>query len=398
MPRPPVKYPSAMTGTGTKAVHGGETPDEPTGSVTTPIYRTSTYRFATTEELLAASRGERPGYYTRYGSPNFAVVEKKFAALNGAEGSVLFGSGMAAIAAAVHTVCGAGDKVVAFRDLYGGTRDLLHWLEGKAGIRTTWVRTGDHVALAQALPGARLFVAESPTNPLLKVVDLPAVSALCRKAGAVFLLDATFAGPVNHRPLEHGVDLVMESATKSLGGHSDLLAGLVAGSATWCAKLAVTRKLIGSISDPDTASRLERSLKTLPIRVKRQNETAHDLAKRLEADPRVSRVLYPGLPSHPDHLLARRLGLGFGSMVTFGVKGGAAAARHVADHVRVVANAPSLGGVESLLSLPLYTSHAMFTPQERAEAGITDDLVRLSVGLEDAADLWADIDRALQGA
>jgi cystathionine beta-lyase/cystathionine gamma-synthase len=384
-----------MAGAGTKAVHGGEGPEQPTGSVTTPVYRTSTFKFATTEDLLAAARGERPGFYTRYGNPNFAVVEKKFAALHGAEGSVLFGSGMAAIAAVVQTACGTGDRVVAFRDLYGGTRDLLHWLEPKAGIRTTWVALRDHAALARALPGAKLLVAESPTNPMLHVVDLPAVAALCRKAGATFLLDATFAGPVNHRPLEHGVDLVMESATKSLGGHSDLLAGLVAGSADWCRRLAVTRKLVGGISDPDTASRLERSLKTLPVRVKRQNESALELAKRLEGDPRVARVAYPGLPSHPDHALAARLGLGPGSVVTFALKGGAAAARRVADRVRLVLNAPSLGGVESLLSLPVHTSHAMFTPAERAEAGITDDLVRLSVGLEDPADLWADLDRAM---
>jgi cystathionine beta-lyase/cystathionine gamma-synthase len=369
-----------MDGIGTTAVHGGQSDGDPTGAVNTPVYRSSTFRFATTEDLLAGARGERPGFYTRYGNPNFTVVERKFAALHGAEDAVLFSSGMAAIAAVLLATCRSGDRVVALRDLYGGTRDLLHWLQERHGVGTTWVRTEDRTALRAALPGARLLVAESPTNPLLKVLDLADLAGLARGAGATLLVDNTFASPVNQRPVESGVDLVMESATKFLGGHSDVIAGIVAGSSQACSALRRVRKLFGSNPDPETAWLLERGMKTLHARVERQNASGELVAARLRSDPRVRAVVCPPRCS---------------GMVTFACAGGAEAARRTADSVRLILNAPSLGGVESLLSLPRFTSHAMFTPEERAEAGITDDLVRLSVGLEDVEDLWADLDRAI---
>jgi cystathionine beta-lyase/cystathionine gamma-synthase len=308
---------------------------------------------------------------------------------------VLFGSGMGAVAAVVHTLVKAGERVVCTRDVYGGTRDLLAFLGRQMGLETTWVATGDLAALERALPGARLLWAESPTNPLLRVLDVPAMVGLARRHGVPFCLDATFAGPALQRPIALGVDLVMESATKSLGGHSDVLAGLVCGPAAHVAALRTTRKLLGAISDPESAWLLERSMKTLAARVERQAASALELARRLAADGRIGRVLHPLLPTHPDHVLAQRTGLKGVGLVTFGCRGGAAQARHLADHVRLIANAPSLGGVESLLSLPVFTSHAMFTPEERAAAGITDDLVRLSVGLEDVDDLWQDLDQAL---
>ncbi len=384
-----------MSASATTAVHGGSGEREPTGALPTPVYRTSTFRFASTDELRAGARGERPGFYTRYGHPNFRAVEEKVAALHGADDAVLFGSGMAAVAAVVQTFVRAGERVVCPREVYGGTRDLLDWLGRQAGVLTTWVPTGDLGALEAALPGARLAWAESPTNPLLRLADLAGAAAACRRHGVPLAVDATFAGPTLQRPLALGVDLVVESATKSLGGHSDLLAGTVAGAAGPLALIRTTRKVLGGISDPETAWLLERSLKTLPLRAERQAETALLLARRLEADARVRRVLHPLLPSHPDHALAGATGLSGVGMVTFACAGGLSAARAVADRVRLIANAPSLGGVESLLSLPVYTSHARFSPEERAAAGIDDDLVRLSVGLEEPDDLWSDLDQAL---
>ncbi len=386
-------------GVGTRAVHAGAHVDPSTGAINTPVYRSSTFRFASTEELLAAQRGERPGFYTRHGHPNFAAVEAKFASLHGAEDAVLFGSGMAAFAGIVLGRLRAGDRIVALADLYGGTRVLLEDVRARFGISTTYVPMGDASALGASLPGAKLLVAESPTNPTLRVADVPALARAAKAAGALLVFDNTFATPVHLRPLGLGADLVWESATKALGGHSDLLAGLVAGSRTLLEPVRAARKTYGAIADPGSAWLLERGMKSLVARVERQSASALDIARRLEAHPLVRRVFHPGLPSHPDHALARRLlPTGSGCMVTFACRGGLAAARDVADRVRVVANAPSLGGVESVLSLPLYTSHSYLSPAERAAIDVTDDLVRLSVGLEDPDDLFADLDRALRSA
>jgi cystathionine gamma-synthase len=379
-------------------VHAGERRDPESGALATPVYRTSTFRFATTEDLIAGSKGERPGFYTRYGHPNFDVVERKFAALHGAEQAVLFGSGLAALAGILQGHLRPGDRVVAIEDLYGGTRGLLRECAAHFGTVVSYVPTGDPAALSKALPGARLLLLEGPTNPLLRIVDLPRCVALAKANGVLTAFDNTFATPVNQRPVEHGADLVWESATKALGGHSDLMGGLVAGRADLVAPVRTARKFFGAISDPDAAWLLARGMKTLSVRVRRQNESSLAVARGLEGRPGVSRVLHPGLASHPDHETARRLMPGgFGGMVTFACRGGAPAARAVADRVRLIANAPSLGGVESLLSLPHLTSHAALTPAERAATGITDDLVRLSVGLEDPEDLLADLDQALRG-
>jgi len=350
---------------------------------------------------VAASRGERGGFYARYGHPNFEIVEGKHAALHGAEQAVLFASGMGAIAAVLQAHLRSGDRVVAQRDIYGGTRALLAELEAHWGITTTWTPMGDLDALQGALPGARLYLGESPTNPLLKVLDLAATAERCKAHGVPFVLDATFDGPSNLRPLSLGVDLVVESATKSLGGHSDLLAGLVAGSASSCEGLRRVRRIYGAVPDPETAWLLDRGMRTLPARVARQNATALELARRLEADPRARDVRHPGLRTHPQRDLIERQarasgGTGGGGLVAFRCAAGAAAARDFCDRVRLIANAPSLGGVESLVCLPVLTSHTSFSPEERAEAGITEDLVRVSVGLEDVDDLWADIDAALR--
>ncbi|MCC7139525.1 MAG: PLP-dependent transferase [Planctomycetes bacterium] len=382
-------------GPSTTSVHGGGHFDPAVGAASSPIYRTSTFRFATTDDLLAAARGERPGFYTRHGHPNFAAVEAKFAALHGAEAAVLFASGTAAFAGVIQALVSSGDRIVALADLYGGTRVLLGECARRFGVRVEYVPLAELGRLDRALVGARLLVAEGPTNPMLRVVDVAALAAAAHAAGAALVFDNTFATPVLQRPLALGADLVWESATKALGGHSDLLGGLVAGRAELVERVRTARKVWGAVADPETAWLLERGMKTLVARLARQSETAAALARWLEAHPGVARVWYPGLPSHPDHALARRLLGSGGAVVTFACRGGHAAARALADRVRLVGNAPSLGGVESLLSLPVLTSHAYLTPDERAACGVTDDLVRLSVGLEELADLEADLDQAM---
>ncbi len=384
-------------GPATRAVHAGEHADAATGAINTPVYRSSTFRFDSTDDLLAGQRGERPGFYTRHGNPNFAAVEAKFAALHGSEDAVVFASGMAAFAAIVLGTLRSGDRVVALADLYGGTRVLLEEVRARFGITTTYIALHDEKALRSALVGAMLLVAESPTNPTLRVADVAALGRAAKAEGVPFAFDNTFATPVHLRPIPLGVDFVYESATKALGGHSDLLAGLVAGSKQALAPVRAARKTYGGIPDPESAWLLERGMKTLVVRVERQSATSLVVARHLEAHPNVRRVFHPMLASHPDHALAKRLmPTGSGGMVTFACRGGLDAARRVADRVQLIANAPSLGGVESVLSLPLYTSHSYLSPAERAAIGVTDDLVRLSVGLEDAADLCRDLDRALR--
>ena len=388
-----------MPGDGTKAVHGGAPDDHRHGPVGSPLERTSTYRFETIDDLRAASAGA-DAFYTRYGHPNFERVERAHAALHGTESSVLFGSGMAAIAGIVLAHARTRDRIVVQKDVYGGTQALLEALAADWGLQLTWVDTGDLTMLDAALAGARLYMGENPTNPLLKAIDLEAIARLCQQHGALFVLDATFDGPINLKPVRLGVDLIVESATKSLGGHSDLLAGLVTGSEARCAPVRNVRKIYGAASDPDTAWLLERGMKTLPARIARQNATALDLAQRLEADERVGDVFHPALASHPDRSLIQRLaaagaGTASGSMIAFHCAGGGDAAIRFCESVALIANAPSLGGVESLVSLPRFTSHAAMSPDERTAAGITDDLVRLSIGQEDPDDLWADIDAAL---
>jgi cystathionine beta-lyase/cystathionine gamma-synthase len=378
-------------GPGTRSVHAGESWDPVTGAVVTPLYRSATFRIPPT----GADPDPRRAFYSRYGHPNFDAVERKFAALHDAEDAVLFGSGMAAFAGAIFGLAKAGDRIVAVRDLYGGTRLLLDDAAPRFGIRVDIVARDDDAGLARALSGARMLVAESPTNPTLRVLDLARLGDAARRAGAVFVFDNTFATPVLQRPLRLGADLVWESATKALGGHSDLLAGLVAGPKALVEPIRRARRVYGGISDPDAAWLLGRGMKTLAARVERQCRTAGEVAAALERHPAVARVWYPGLESHPDHGVAKRhLTGGYGAVLTIACGGGFDAARRAAERVRVFAHAPSLGGVESLLSLPVLTSHASTPPADRQAFGVTDDLLRLSIGLEDADDLLADLDRA----
>jgi len=389
-----------MSGPGTTAVHGGAPEGAGEGPLSPPLVRASTWRFASLDDLTRASGDPDRGFYARYGGPDFARVEARHAALHGAERSLFFASGMAALSALLLGLCRSGGRVVAQREVYGGTKRLLGELARRWGLDVRFVDARDPAALAAALPGASLCLVESPSNPLLSVLDLRAVGMRCREAGVLLAVDATFQGPSDLLPLLLGADLVMESATKSLGGHSDLLAGFVAGGARVLDAVETARRVFGGVAAPDVAWLLERSLKTLPLRTARQAQTALHLAGRLEADPRVLDVRHPGLSSHPDAPLLRTLAEACGrpggvGLVAFRVRGGPAAARAALERLRLIANAPSLGGVETLASLPALTSHAALSPEERAAAGIRDDHVRLSVGVEDPEDLWADLDRAL---
>ncbi len=386
-------------GESTRAVHAGGTTDA-SGSAMTPIYMTSTFAFETTDALAEVSSGAREGnFYTRYESPNHRAAEKKLAALEETEAALVFSSGMAAISSALVAHLRAGDRLVAFRDLYGGTIGLIRDVLVPFGVEVDWVDVGDDAALAKALARpAKIVLTETPTNPVLKIVDLEKVARLAKKAGALSFVDITFATPVNVRPIALGLDLAIHSATKYLGGHADLTGGAIAGPRAVVEPIARTRKLLGGILAPHDAWLLERSLKTLPLRMERHNRNGQIVAEFLSEHPAVAAVHYPGLPNHPGHAIAKRQMKGFGGVVAFEAKGGLTAAKRFADRLTTAKLAPSLGGVDTLVSHPIYTSHARLSPDERRRRGIPDGLVRVALGIEDADDLVADFSRALEGS
>jgi cystathionine gamma-synthase len=361
-----------------------------------PLVRSATFRFPDTAAFAEVGLERRPGYfYTRYDNPTLRSVEDRIASLEGTERALVFASGLAAISTALLAHLRGGDRLVATRDLYGGTQHVFSLLE-RFGVRVALVPVGEEAALEREVArGARLVYTETPTNPLLRIVDLERVAGIAHAAGALLAVDSTFATPVNSRPCARGADLVLHSATKYLGGHADLLGGAVAGRREALEPVERARRVLGGVMDPDGAWLLERSLKTLSLRVARANENAMKLATFLASAPGVTRVHYPGLPTHPDHALASRQMKGFGGVLSFEVEGGSEAAARVCDRLRWIARAPSLGGVESLVSSPLLSSHAMLSPQQRREAGIADGLLRLSVGVEDPEDLIADLRGAL---
>jgi cystathionine beta-lyase/cystathionine gamma-synthase len=394
---------------GTLCVHGaalrgegGIAGEAPAGrAVALPIHQTSTFRFQTPQEMFEVFEGRRRGYlYTRYDNPTLAAVEEKIAALESAEGALLFASGMAAISSTLLHLCGQGDLLLAQRDLYGGTQTLLSRFLPVRGVRVETVDVEDDAALAAAFSRRpKVFYFESPTNPLLRVPDAP---ALCRRAaetGTITVMDSTFATPVLQHPLRWGVDLVVHSGTKYLAGHSDLICGAVAGSRERIEALSLTRRLLGGIPEPWSAFLLDRGLKTLEIRVLRQARTARELAERLESHPAVEAVHYPGLPSHPQSERAAMLmPEGAGGVVSFALRGGRAAVERCLAGFRWIQLASSLGGTETLISHPASSSHIGLTAEERAEQGIGEGLLRVSVGLEGVEDLWMDLRRGLERA
>ena len=380
----------------TRAIHSGELKRGLNAPVTTPIVRTSNFNFASTAELKRFAEGKSKAYlYTRYGNPTLAVAEAKIAEMENGEAGLVTASGMAAISSALLAVLKSGDEVIATRQLYGGSFRLFRDTLPRLGIRTHHVEADLEGVDRLVNSNTRALYVESPTNPMLRLVDLKKAVGLARKHKLVSLIDSTFGSPVLQKPLDLGFDLVLHSATKYLGGHSDIVAGAVAGSRRWVAKVREAMIYLGGSMDPDPGYLLIRGLKTLEVRVRRQCETAMAVARFLERHPKVARVHYPGLASHPDHRLARRQMRGFGGMLAFELKGGLAAARRFCDRTRIFLLAASLGGVESLIVLPIYTSHYRMSTTELAAAGVQPGTVRISVGLEDPADLLADLRQAL---
>jgi cystathionine beta-lyase/cystathionine gamma-synthase len=385
-------------GFSTTIVHRGEG-GPAAASLTTPIYETTTFLF---ESAAAVRRYNERGdgfLYTRYGNPTVVAVEERLAAADGAERSILFASGMAATATLMLSLLKSGDEVVCSAGIYGGTHHLLHDLLPRFGVTPRFVGLEQLARLEDVLTErSRLVWFESPVNPHLRCVDVRRVAEACRARGVLSAIDNTFASPVNQRPLDLGVDLVMQSATKYLNGHSDVTAGVVAGRGDLVEPVDRARRVLGGILDPQAAYALGRALKTLELRVRRQNETAGSIAQALEGHPALAHVYYPGLPSHPDHAVAARQMTGFGGMICLDLAGGEAAAVRAFDRLRLVRRAASLGGVESLCSLPILTSHTGFSDEQLAAAGVTRGMIRLSIGLEDPADLLADLRQALESS
>lgn len=391
---------SGHKGWSTISVHSGEHIDREIGAVNTPIYQSSTFLFPTSDRRTWNGEVPEGTYiYTRHGNPTVVAAERKIAELESGRKCLLFASGMAAISTTLLTFLRPGDRVVSQEDIYGGSYNLLRHHLAPLGIDVGFAPTTDTGALIDAItPRTKMVWLESPTNPLLKLVDFPQIVRAAHDRGALVFIDNTFATPINQRPLESGADLVMESGTKYLGGHSDLLAGAIATRDLDLRPVMEKRTVLGGSADPLAAFLLERGMKTLALRVRCHNENAAAVAEFLEQHPMVERVHYPGLESHPQHALARKLMSGFGGMVSFEVKGGRKAAERTLGSMKLVKMATSLGGVESLASMPLNTSHSSVPPEERARLGIKDSLVRLSVGIEDAEDLKEDLDQALRSA
>jgi|SRR5580704_5267136 cystathionine beta-lyase/cystathionine gamma-synthase len=378
----------------TKAVRGAADLDKKNGPMTTPIYQTSTFEVTDNEEQLRATHTDH--FYTRYGNPTNTVAEKTIAGLEGTEAALTFSSGMGAVTTTLMAVLKSGDHVVAQRDIYGGVNKFLsQWLP-KMGIETTFVDTTQYEQHARAIrPNTKLLYIESPTNPTLRIVDFKKIVALAKQHKLLTMIDSTFGTPINQRPAEYGVDLVMHSGTKYLGGHSDLICGVVAGRHELMEQIWSTRTTLGNCMDPHASWMLLRGMKTLAVRVARQNENAQRVAEFLSDHAKVRSVNYPFLKSHPCYAVAREQMRGGGGMVSFEVDGTGEDACRVSEAMRLFTLAPSLGSVESLVSIPVLTSHAMIPAEDRAKMGVTEQMIRLSVGIENVDDLVADLETAL---
>ena len=384
-------------GLSTLCIHAGDTLDD-RGGIHMPLYNHSTFAFPNTEAVLDVVEGRKSGsLYTRYGlNPTIRSLEEKLARIEGGEAAWVFASGMAAESATFLAHCKAGDHIICIGDVYGGTFELLGENLPRLGITTSFLLGADVPNLERSITDkTRIVFFETPSNPNMEVFDIAAIAAVAKKHGALTVVDSTFATPVNQRPLALGADLVIHSTTKYMGGHSDLTGGAVVGPSALLAPIWTWRKNLGQMMAPEVAFLLARSLRTLVIRVRAHNAAGQAIAARLAEHRRILKVNYPGLPSFAGHELARRQMTGFGGMVSFVLDGDAAATARVVDKLKLFSIAPSLGGAESLVTQPITTTHHGLTAAERARRGIADGMVRLSCGLEDAEDLWDDLEQAL---
>ena len=392
------KDPKPTPKTSTLAVQGGEDRQKPGDSITDPIFLASTFTFADTNSVIEFIEQKLPREeYGRYGNPSEKVVERKLAALEGAESAILFSSGMAAIVGLLMAKLSAGDEIVFFDECYHRSRQFCREHFSRFGVTTRQVRMGDYEAMEAAItPQTKLLVSESPTNPHLSIVDLEKFAEIGRRRGVETLIDATLATPYNVRPLDVGVDYVLHSATKYLGGHNDLLAGAILGDEEKLKPIRELRGIMGSVNSPHNVYLLLRGLKTFALRMERHNSNGQRVAEFLAEHPRIERVYYPGLKSHPYHEIAEKTMGGYGGLVTFLVKDADwRATAAVVDAVKIPRIAPSLGGVESLIEQPLVMSYYECTPEDRKTFGILDNMIRLSCGIENAEDLIADLACAL---
>jgi cystathionine gamma-synthase len=383
---------------GTVAVHAGEARQKPGDAITDAIFCASTYTFENTQSIIDFIEQEQPREeYGRYGNPGERVVERKLASLEGGEEAVLYSSGMAALVGLLMAKLSAGDEVIFFDECYHRSREFCTKHLGRFGVTTRQVKTCDYAAMEAAItPKTRMLISESPTNPHLSVIDLDRFAEIGRKHNVDTLIDATLATPYNLRPIEAGVDFVLHSATKYLGGHNDLLAGVVIGSKEKMESVRNLRGIMGAVNGPQNCYLLGRGLKTFELRMQRHNENGMMVAEFLAGHPRIERVYYPGLPSHPYYEVARKTMKGFGGLVTFLVKDADwRATADVIDAVKIPRIAPSLGGVESLIEQPLVMSYFQQTPEARKQFGIYDNMIRMSCGIESADDLIADLSQAL---
>lgn len=389
---------NATPGMSTLAVHAGEARQKPSNSITDPIVMASTFTFEDTQSIISfIENNEDRGEYGRYGVPGEKVVERKLAALEGAEEAVLFSSGMAALVGIFNSKLSSGDEIIFFDECYHRSREYCRKHLSRFGIVTHQVKTGDYDAMAAAInDNTKMLISESPTNPHLSIMDLERFVAIGKKHGVETMIDATLATPYNVRPIEYGVDYVMHSATKYLGGHNDLLAGVVMANKEKIEDIRSLRGVMGAVNSPHNCYLLERGLKTFELRMQRHNENGQAIAEFLSKHPKVSRVLYPGLATHPYHEIATQTMKGFGGLVTFELAGADwKTTAKVVDSTEISRIAPSLGGVESLIEQPLVMSYWNYSPEERASFGITDNMIRLAMGIENSDDLIQDLEQAL---
>ncbi len=386
-------------GDGTTSVWGGEEHPMWERSTQVPIAQTVSFGYRDIDEWLAVALGEEQGHiYSRNTNPTVAVFERRIAALERAEAATSFATGMAAISGTLRTLLGPGDRVVSVTDTYGGTTKMFLEFLPRDGVVVELIDTDDHDAIETAVAkGCKVLYLETPTNPTLKILDLERLAAAGHAVGATVVVDNTFATPINQRPLALGADLVVHSATKFLGGHADALGGIVCGRQDLIQQIYHYREINGATLDPFAGYLLQRSVKTLHLRVERQNSNALAVARHLQSHPAIEAVFYPGLETHRHHDVAARQMKGFGGVLSFSIKGGLDSVREVLPRLQLAHLAANLGAVETVAGPPATTSHVEMTADERASMGIPESLVRYSVGIEDVEDLIADLDQALEG-